>query len=253
MDLTVQLPVHIAHSASLQPAPIAEAVLNVFPNHYNMMDELAPASPYAYILALNLRDLEVMENRNLSPPNSEYELVNTSHEPEDVKKWLEKRHNNQSETSSPALSDGKPVVTPGENLFGHILFEAKKLQQNIPFDSNGQGTTPIDIPIHDSSDSFKRNESLVSSPSGLTLLMRKKASIPTIHDKSLNIYENASNEIPKNRPRRKLPPPPTTPAPEMNCNMTDHSSINPIPDENPIPKTKMRRRLLAVLTSPQNQ
>ncbi|CAI2167888.1 11264_t:CDS:2 [Funneliformis geosporum] len=203
------------------------------------MDELAPASPYAYILALNLRDLEVMENRNLSPPNSEYELVNTSHEPEDVKKWLEKRHNNQSETSSPALSDGKPVVTPeiaSTSPRSHSLL----FKQNIPFDSNGQGTTPIDIPIHDSSDSFKRNESLVSSPSGLTLLMRKKASIPTIHDKSL-------------KPRRKLPPPPTTPAPEMNCNMTDHSSINPIPDENPIPKTKMRRRLLAVLTSPQNQ
>ncbi|CAG8442040.1 1228_t:CDS:2 [Dentiscutata heterogama] len=38
-DLTVHLPVNIAHSASLQPVPIANTDLNVFPNHYNMMDE----------------------------------------------------------------------------------------------------------------------------------------------------------------------------------------------------------------------
>ncbi|RHZ80562.1 hypothetical protein Glove_134g84 [Diversispora epigaea] len=38
-DLTVVLPVYIAHSASLQPAPVADADLNHFPNHYNMMDE----------------------------------------------------------------------------------------------------------------------------------------------------------------------------------------------------------------------
>ncbi|CAG8703411.1 11049_t:CDS:2, partial [Cetraspora pellucida] len=38
-DLTVHLPVNIAHSASLQPVPLADADLNVFPNHYNMMDE----------------------------------------------------------------------------------------------------------------------------------------------------------------------------------------------------------------------
>ncbi|CAG8481306.1 24931_t:CDS:2 [Dentiscutata erythropus] len=38
-DLTVHLPVNIAHSASLQPVPIADTDLNVFPNHYNMMDE----------------------------------------------------------------------------------------------------------------------------------------------------------------------------------------------------------------------
>lgn len=38
-DLTVHLPVNIAHSASIQPVPIADADLNVFPNHYNMMDE----------------------------------------------------------------------------------------------------------------------------------------------------------------------------------------------------------------------
>ncbi|CAI2169112.1 5439_t:CDS:2 [Funneliformis geosporum] len=481
----LQLPVYIAHSASLQPAPIADADLNVFPNHYNMMDEnvdffvedirkddgevlgfvstpvnipsnngdrvlpwsnaeddgrgrysptkssagsymfgsaspkkigsfassllgrpkqtatpnplkliaksppLAPASPYAYIpaiervryLTFTTQEQGAIQKRpfgaasgfggygkhneiqELSPPTSEYEFINTPPEPEhDVKKWLEKQHNNQSEGSSPVLSDGEPVATPGgKSPWAHIIrsqeiastsprSHSPLFKQNIPFDSNGQGTTPIDIPIHDSdfsSDSFKRNESLVSSPSGpsgLTLLMRKKASIPTIHDNTFevsssttnetydhvpkgrplpipkpkaieiiddksseffqvpileqekpktppvnnlntsaantgggnlsslfkwgsswigyeasndqsqlqSIEENASNEIPKNKPRRQLPPPPTTPMPEMNNNMTDHSSINPIPDENPVLKTKMRRRLPAVPTSPQN-
>ncbi|CAG8613341.1 6380_t:CDS:2, partial [Racocetra fulgida] len=39
VNLTVHLPVNIAHSASLQPVPLVDADLNVFPNHYNMMDE----------------------------------------------------------------------------------------------------------------------------------------------------------------------------------------------------------------------
>ncbi|CAG8467224.1 13369_t:CDS:2 [Acaulospora colombiana] len=40
-DLSVQLPVYIAHSASLQPPPVTDTDLNRFPNHYNMMDESA--------------------------------------------------------------------------------------------------------------------------------------------------------------------------------------------------------------------
>ncbi|CAG8586625.1 7268_t:CDS:2 [Funneliformis mosseae] len=477
-DLTVHLPVYIAHSASLQPAPIADADLNVFPNHYNMMDEnvdffvedirkedgevlgfvstpvnipskngdrvlpwsnaeddgrgrysptkssagsyifgsaspkkigsfatsllgrpkqmappnpsklvaksppLAPASPYAYIPAIErVRYLSFTtqeqgaiqkrpfgaasgfggygkrsETQELSPPTSEYEFINTPPEPEqNVQKWLD-NNDNQSERSSPAFSDGEPVATPGgKSPWAHInqsqeiagtspRSHSPLFRKNIP---NGQGTTPIDIPIQNSdfsSDSFKRNDSLVSSPSGpsgLTLLMRKKSPIPTIHDNTFevsssisngaydhipkgrplptpkpkeievtdekssellqvpgfeqerpktppvnnfntsaaatgggnlsslfkwgssligygasndqsqlqSIEQNASNEIPKNRPRKQLPPPPTTPAAEANNNMTDNSSINPNPDENPVPKTRMRRSLPAVPTS----
>nr|CAG8458075.1 13129_t:CDS:10 [Entrophospora candida] len=40
-DLIVYLPVFIAHSSSSQPPPIANIDKNVFPNHYNMIDENA--------------------------------------------------------------------------------------------------------------------------------------------------------------------------------------------------------------------
>ncbi|CAH1756797.1 9290_t:CDS:10 [Entrophospora sp. SA101] len=41
VDLIVYLPVFIAHSSSSQPPPIANIDKNVFPNHYNMIDENA--------------------------------------------------------------------------------------------------------------------------------------------------------------------------------------------------------------------
>ncbi|CAG8441178.1 13238_t:CDS:2 [Acaulospora morrowiae] len=56
-DLSVQLPVYIAHSASLQPPPMADTDLNHFPNHYNMMDESADF----FIEDIRQDDNEVLE------------------------------------------------------------------------------------------------------------------------------------------------------------------------------------------------
>ncbi|GBB99550.1 hypothetical protein RclHR1_03560005 [Rhizophagus clarus] len=211
---------------------------------------LAPASPYAYIpaiervryLSFSTQEQGAIQKRpfvatqgfgkhngsqQLSPPSSEYEFVNVPSEPsKNVQKWLDKQQNdNQSERSSPPLSEGsEPIATPGgKSPWAHI----------------NQTQEIVDNQIQNSdlsSDTFKRTDNLVSTPpgpSGLTLLMRQKAQMPRIQDNmfeeiasttSNDTYETYEN-VPKGRP---LPTP--TPKPkELEVNDEKKSDFLQIP------------------------
>jgi hypothetical protein len=205
---------------------------------------LAPASPYAYIpaiervryLSFTTQEQGAIQKRpfaatsglggvgqhngsqQLSPPTSEYEFINAPSEPpNNIQNWLDKQQNdNLSERSSPGLSEGsEPIVTPsGKSPWAHInhtqeIANSQDQIQNSDF----------------TSDTFKRTDNLVSSPpgpSGLTLLMKQKAQMPRIQDNMFEeIASTTSNDtydayenVPKGRP---LPTPTPKPKePEVN-------------------------------------
>ncbi|PKY15554.1 hypothetical protein RhiirB3_466784 [Rhizophagus irregularis] len=207
---------------------------------------LAPASPYAYIpaiervryLSFSTQEQGAIQKRpfaatsglggigqhngsqvsQVSPPTSEYEFINAPSEPsKNIQTWLDKQQNdNQSEGSSPALSEGsEPVVTPsGKSPWAHI-------NQTQEIANSQDPTQNFDF----SSESFKRTDNIASSPpgpSGLTLLMKQKAQMPRIQDNMFeDIVSTTSNDtygayenVPKGRP---LPTPTPKPKePEVN-------------------------------------
>ncbi|KAG9294211.1 hypothetical protein G9A89_021570 [Geosiphon pyriformis] len=234
---------------------------------------LAPASPYAYIpaiervryLAFPTQQQALIQNRQLPSPsrNGAYGIYI-------VQTWLE----GQQSTSRPdspdrasSISSSNPrdtspwanlnrsqeVVneTPLSHSFSRLDTSLEQKHQ-LPF----QGIHPPKSEA--SEDAFQRNNSLLSSssgPSGLTLLMRQKPSPPSsIIDQFSNTPGNpisrAYDHVPQGRP---LPPPPTmTTENNFQDNVINEKSIKSkflqIPgkenegelsnDENPIKESK---------------
>ncbi|CAG8435711.1 1495_t:CDS:2 [Ambispora gerdemannii] len=223
---------------------------------------LAPASPYAYIpaiervryLAFPTQQQAAIQGRRIpqsSTPSVGYGIysnvtVNTPPAPGSdceyllpepnvsIQKWLENQQHPISCSESPereSVVSNSVDASPWAKLNRtQEVANSTISHRSSPsvYDKQQQNAIPIPIPVSTANDlpqdTFRRNDSLVSSPtgpSGLTLLMKQKSSSPpSVIDQFANTTNNnmypmnsAYNHIPKGRPlpkpHRPLPIPPS--------------------------------------------
>ncbi|CAG8636588.1 7185_t:CDS:2 [Paraglomus occultum] len=210
---------------------------------------LAPASPYAYIPAIErVRYLSFATqqqaalqtrrplptpphvpgfgiytaNEAISPPLSEYEWISSAPDTK-IEQWLETQQTGYYPSGSRPISPEVESTTPPRETtpWSNLNRIQAAINSEVESESLGAGIGGIPIEANRNyrlpADSFQRSETPVSSlkgPSGLTLLMKSQNSPPpAIPEEFISRAEtpntNYDNKVTKGRP---LPPtPPTKP------------------------------------------